>query len=104
MPASHRTTALLDAAEVGNTEVVIALLGHPDINVNQVDNKGETALYLAASYGHTDVVKVLLSNLDIEVNKANSNGITALQTAINRGHADVESEIQKAIRRPISPA
>jgi len=59
---------------------------------------------LAASYGHTDVVKALLGNLDIEVNKANSNGITALQTAINRGHADVESEIQKAIRRPISPA
>ena len=52
-------TALMWAAEHGDTEMATALLAVPGIDVNAADNKGCTALMWAAGNGHTDTVVAL---------------------------------------------
>ena len=74
--------ALLGASENGNTEVVVLLLKHPGIDVNQINTRDmKTALIVASNEGHRDIVELLLRHTQIDVNKMDSFGETALEKA-----------------------
>jgi ankyrin repeat protein len=76
----------LNAAILGDTATVSALLAAPGILVNQADNFGLTALMYAARHGHTATVTALLAAPGILVNQANNNDWTALMYAAMHGH------------------
>ncbi|MCP4745730.1 MAG: hypothetical protein GY874_06250, partial [Desulfobacteraceae bacterium] len=60
-----------------------------DVDVNQVDNDGQTPLHRAAKEGHIDVVDALLLHPGADVNKADDEGWTPLNWAAEEGHTDV---------------
>ena len=70
-------TALMVAAESGDTEVVRQLLAAPSIDVNTVNDSGDTALMFAASEGHAEVVKMLLDAPGIDMYLKNDRGDSA---------------------------
>ena len=78
---------LINAARDGHTAIVERLLAAEGIDVNGVDEDGNTALILAADEGHTDIVELLLAVPGIDVN-ANP-GETALIKAASEGHTDI---------------
>jgi uncharacterized protein len=57
---SAETDALLRAARAGNADTVRALLASPNVDVNGVDEHGNTPLIEAARLGHDEVVTALL--------------------------------------------
>src|SRR5829696_124597 len=82
---SPETDALLQAARAGNADTVRALLASPNVDVNGVDEYGNTPLLEAARFGHDDVVTALLiAKADVKVK--NNEGKTALMLAAENGH------------------
>jgi len=82
---SQETEALLRAASAGNADTVRSLLASPNVDVNGVDDQGNTALILAARFGHNEVVRaLLLAKADVKVK--NKEGKTALMLAAEGGH------------------
>lgn len=64
-----------------NLKIAQALLGHPNINVNQAGSLGRTALFGAAFHGQDKAVGMLLGHPDIDVNQADIDGWTPLWMA-----------------------
>ena len=82
---SPETDALLQAARAGNADTVKSLLASPNVDVNGVDDHGNTPLIEAARFGHDDVVTALLiAKADVKVK--NKEGKTALILAAENGH------------------
>jgi uncharacterized protein len=81
------TDALLRAAAVGNADSVKTLLASPNVDVNGVDDTGNTPLIIAARLGHDDVVQALLI-AKADASKKNSEGKTALMLASEGGHEE----------------
>jgi ankyrin repeat protein len=82
---SPETDALLQAARAGNADTVRTLLASPNVDVNGVDDHGNTPLIEAARFGHDDVVTALLiAKADVRVK--NREGKTALMLAAENGH------------------
>ena len=79
-------TELMDAAEEGSAETVMALLAAPGIDVNAADRDGRTALMWAADKGRTQMVRTLLAAPGLDVNAADGAGRTALALAKARRH------------------
>ena len=70
-------------------DMVKLLLAKLDINVNAVNNAGDTALmWFAGYYGDIDIVNLLLAKPGINVNAVNDDGKTALMLAVVYGHID----------------
>lgn len=67
--AHHECSALMAAVEVENVEIVQALLGHRDTDVNSLNQRGFTALQAAIGLGNEDLVEVLLANERTDVNQ-----------------------------------
>ena len=92
-------TALMTAAENGDTEVVSLLLNNgADVNAQDNDNWGGTALMLAVIGGHADVVNALLENgADVSATLSGGpmSGVSALMMAVVVGHADVAIAIMQ---------
>lgn len=82
---SPETDALLRAASAGNADTVKSLLASPNVDVNGIDEHGNTPLIQAARFGHDEVVTVLLI-AKAEVNTKNDEGKTALMLAAEGGH------------------
>ena len=83
-----------EAAKAGNIEAVMKAI-EVGLDINDVDNAGETALEIATIEGHIDIV-VLLIDKGADVNFKNSSGFTALHTAAFFRHKEiVEIFIQK---------
>jgi len=57
---SQETEALFAAVRAGNPDTVKALLTSPDVDVNAVDEHGNTPLIEAARLGHDKVTTALL--------------------------------------------
>jgi hypothetical protein len=55
---SPETDALFRAARVGNADTVRALIASPNVDVNGIDEHGNTPLIEAARFGHDEVVTV----------------------------------------------
>lgn len=82
---SSETDALLRAARAGNADTVRVLLASPNVDVNGVDEHGNTPLIEAARFGHDQVVTALLiAKADTKVK--NDEGKTALMLAAEGGH------------------
>ena len=82
---SAETDALLRAARAGNADTVRSLLASPNVDVNGVDEQGNTSLIEAARFGHNEVVAALLIG-KADVNVRNDEGKTALILAAEGGH------------------
>ena len=75
-------TVLHLAAERGQTDVIVRLLG-AGISINQKKKNGETALHVAAEEGQAQVVKILVE-AGIDVNAQNAQEMTALHIAVSK--------------------
>lgn len=82
---SPETDALLRAARAGNADTVRALLASPNVDVNGIDENGNTPLIEAARFGHDEVVSTLLI-AKAQANIKNNEGKTALMVASEGGH------------------
>ena len=82
---SAETDALLRAARAGNADTVRALLASPNVDVNGIDEHGNTPLIEAARFGHDEVVTALLI-AKADVKTKNDEGKTALMLAAEGGH------------------
>ena len=92
---SQETEALLRAASAGNADTVRTLLASPNVDVNGVDDQGNTALILAARLGHNEVVSMLLlAKADVKVK--NKEGKTALVLASEGGHDQTVAALTQA--------
>src|SRR5919106_1649801 len=82
---SPETDALLRAAGAGNADTVRTLLASPNVDVNGIDEHGNTPLIEAARFGHDEVVTALLI-AKAEMNQMNDEGKTAMMLAAEGGH------------------
>ncbi|TFK26020.1 ankyrin [Coprinopsis marcescibilis] len=80
--------ALIEASRYGSLGVVSLLLEVEGVNINHVDQEGQTALMRAAGYGSLAVVKKLMAAEGIDVNAVDMNGRTALIHACSCMPAD----------------
>jgi len=81
--------ALILAAANGQNKVVQALLTVKDINVNAINQDGETSLILAAKNGYNEIIQTLLTAKNINVNAADPDGWTALMIAAQYGDNEI---------------
>lgn len=81
--------ALTVAADAGRAEIVVDLLARSDLDVNIVDDLGQTPLHVAADRGHSSVVDALLADPRIDVNPRDSLRRTPLVLAALAGRAYV---------------
>jgi ankyrin repeat protein len=79
------TDALLRAARAGNADTVRALVTSPNVDVNGIDEHGNTPLIEAARFGHDEVVTALLI-AKADAKAKNDEGKTALMSAAEGGH------------------
>ncbi|RPA91655.1 ankyrin [Choiromyces venosus 120613-1] len=79
-------TALHGAAFFGVQEIMIALLGIKDWDLNATDINGGTVFSWAARRGHDGIVKMLLERNDVDPNRADNSGQTPLSMAVENGH------------------
>ena len=92
---SPETDALLQAARAGNADTVRTLLASPNVDVNGVDDHGNTPLIEAARFGHDDVVTALLiAKADVKIK--NDEGKTALILAAENGHDETVRMLTQA--------
>ncbi|HUS09163.1 MAG TPA: ankyrin repeat domain-containing protein [Pyrinomonadaceae bacterium] len=92
---SPETDALLRAARAGNADTVRSLLSSPNVDVNGVDENGNTPLIEAARFGHDEVVTALLI-AKADVNSKNDEGKTALMLAAEAGHDETVRVLTQA--------
>lgn len=89
------TDALLRAATAGNADTVRSLLASPNVDVNGVDDHGNTPLIEAARFGHDEVVTALLL-AKADVKTRNNEGKTALTLAAEGGHDETVRVLTQA--------
>ena len=92
---SPETDALFRAATAGNADTVRELLAAPNVDVNAVDEHGNTPLIEAARFGHDDVVAALLA-AKANINARNDQGKTALMLAAEAGHDETVRVLTQA--------
>lgn len=92
---SPETDALLLAASAGNADTVRSLLSAPNVDINGIDERGNTPLIQAARFGHDEVVTVLLI-AKAEVSTKNDEGKTALMLAAEGGHDETVRMLTQA--------
>lgn len=72
---AHGETALMSAADRGNTSIIELLLEH-GADINARNQYGSTALIKAASHGHIDVMKILIQ-AGADANIEDNEGLSA---------------------------
>src|SRR5688572_22050973 len=92
---SPETDALLRAASAGNADTVRTLLASPNVDLNGIDDHGNTSLIQAARFGHDEVVTALLS-AKADVKMKNNEGKTALMLAAEGGHDETVRVLTQA--------
>lgn len=92
---SPETDALLLAARTGNADTVRALLASPKVDVNGIDEHGNTPLIEAARFGHDEVVTALLI-AKADMTAKNNEGKTALMLASAGGHDETVRMLTQA--------
>jgi hypothetical protein len=82
-------TALHLACWKGYHEIVSMFLAHPDINVNQKNNSGNTPFLRGCAHGKVEAVKVLLKDSRVDINMADYDECTPLWCASCYEHVEV---------------
>ena len=96
---SDGATALILAAEAGQTGTVSLLCKARGIQINQTDKEtGKTALGWAVERGHADVVTLLLRDPGIDAERPNTQGDTPLMIASQNGHDNIVTLLTKVGR------
>jgi len=83
--------ALMSAAQYGNIDVIKELVKY-GVDLNQIDDLGNTALMVAIKEGHIDIVNQLIE-YGVDLNQIDDLGNTALMVAIKEGHIDVVNQL-----------
>jgi ankyrin repeat protein len=92
---SQETDALFRAVRAGSPDAVMALLASPDVDVNAVDEHGNTPLIEAARFGHDKVATALLiAHADPSIK--NDEGKTALMLAAEGRHDETVRVLTEA--------
>jgi ankyrin repeat protein len=92
---SPETDALLRAASMGKADTVRSILASPNVDVNGIDDHGNTPLIQAARFGHDEVVTALLiAKADVKIK--NDEGKTALMLAAEGGHDETVRALTQA--------
>lgn len=81
VPPQPETLDLFEAINSNNVNRVILLLNE-GVNVNQIDDNGNTPLIIAAEEGREEIINHLLGAPGIDVNRPGDQGITALMGAV----------------------
>jgi ankyrin repeat protein len=93
----HTMSALMWAVILKQTEVVVEILKHDQIDVNHQDNAGRTALMLAIEEGNDEVSMALLNRKDINLTLRNIREESALDYALKSGNSKTLGEIRKGL-------
>ena len=92
---SQETDALFRAVRAGSPHTVQALLASPNVDVNAVDEHGNTPLIEAARLGHDKVATALLiAHADASIK--NDEGKTALMLAAEGRHDETVRVLTEA--------
>jgi ankyrin repeat protein len=92
---SAETDALFRAVQAGSPDTVTALLNSPNVDVNAIDEHGNTPLIEAARLGHDKIVAtLLLAHADSSIK--NNEGKTALMLASEGRHDEVVRVLTQA--------
>jgi ankyrin repeat protein len=92
---SPETDALFRAVHVGSPDTVRAVLNSPNVDVNAIDEHGNSPLIEAARFGHDQVVTaLLLAHADPYIK--NDEGKTALMLAAEGGHDETVKVLTQA--------
>ena len=92
---SPETDALFRAVHSGSPDTVRAVLSSPNVDVNAMDEHGNTPLIQAARLGHDKVVTVLLlAKADPSIK--NNEGKTALTVAAEGRHDETVRVLTQA--------
>lgn len=84
----------------GDVQGVVSYLdGHPDMDVNEVDENGYTPLHLACDRGNAEMVKLLLSR-GADMNMKDADELTALELAEISGHDDIVTVLKSTKIKP----
>ncbi len=95
--ATHtaETDALFRAVHAGSPDTVRSVLNSPNVDVNAVDEHGNTPLIEAARFGHDEVVTVLLL-AHADPSHKNDEGKTALMLAAEGRHDETVRVLTQA--------
>jgi ankyrin repeat protein len=86
---------LFRAVHAGSPDTVRALLNSPNVDVNAIDEHGNTPLIEAARFGHDEVVAaLLLAHADPSIK--NDEGKTALMLAAEGRHDETVRVLTQA--------
>ena len=78
------------ATNIGDGKAIRGLSQCPSVDINHLDEKGQTPLYIASRMGHVNATKELLATEDIDVNKGRHlDGKSPLAIASEKGHFKV---------------
>ena len=92
---SAETGALFRAVHAGSPDTVRAVLNSPNVEVNAIDEHGNTPLIEAARFGHDKIVTVLLvAHADASIK--NDEGKTALMVAAEGRHDETVRVLTQA--------
>ena len=100
LQCSYGKTALHLASQNDGLEEIVRKLNQQNkvLDVNIMDNDGETALIVASKKGHLDVVRALLDHDDVDVNVQNKDGDEGLDVARNSNNYDVAHLLEEHMR------
>ena len=82
------TEKFLEAAELGAVKAVEGCLSEGGVDVDALNQYGNTALIEAANHGDTEIVKLLMP-FNPDLNTTSAGGRTALMCAAFKGHREV---------------
>lgn len=92
---NHLTRLLHAAAECNHVEVLSELILN-DVNLNAVNQIGDTVLHITARFDSGDAAKLLVKGNDCAVDITNQIGDTALHVAAKEGHVSIAETLLKA--------
>lgn len=82
-----------------HSEITRTLLLNPTIELNQVNNNGETALHLAVSQGNLELVEALLKNQKVNAFIADNNKLTAWDVINTLESEETKTEMLRLFAR-----
>jgi ankyrin repeat protein len=94
-------TALIDSTIRGYVEVVTELLKSKDIDINDIDSRGNTALMYATAHHNLEVVHILADYDGIKLRQTNKEEpiVSAVDIAENLNHQDILDIFDRVKRR-----
>lgn len=88
----HGYSLLHAAASYGHADLLRALVKDYNVDVNLLDEDGETCLFVTE---RVDIAKCLVEELGVDYNKANEEGLTARETIESDGAPEVAAYLRQ---------